>query len=82
MTGYFTGIHDSPFFQTDKFGKVLEFIKTNPSSAIMKEVKGSLTLRFEKVSSVEKAIALLRVISDNKSGEKLGNRDIREIGVL
>ncbi len=62
MTGYFTGSHDSPFFQSDKFGKVLEFIKNNPSTAVMKEVKGSLTLRFEDVTSVEKAIALLQNI--------------------
>ena len=63
MTGYFTGSHDSPFFQSDKFGKVLEFIKDNPSAAVMKEIKGSLSLRFEKVTSVEKAIGLLQNIN-------------------
>lgn len=68
MTGYFTGSHNSPFFQSDKFGKVLEFIKNNPSAAAMKEVKGSLTLRFENVTSVEKAIYLLQSISNNERG--------------
>lgn len=67
MTGYFTGSHDSPFFQSDKFGKVLEFIKDNPSAAVMKEIKGSLSLRFEKVTSVEKAIALLQNINMHES---------------
>ncbi|MBC8320185.1 MAG: transcription-repair coupling factor [Bacteroidetes bacterium] len=66
MTGYFPGSHDSPFFQSDKFGRVLEFIQKNPSATIMKEIKGSLTLRFEKVSSVEKAIGLLQNILDNE----------------
>lgn len=73
MTGYFTGSHDSPFFQSDKFGKVLEFIQKNPSAAVIKEVKGSLTLRFEKVSSVEKAIGLLSDVS-NIQGVDDGDR--------
>ena len=59
MTGYFTGTKDSAFFETDKFGKVLEFIKNYPTAAVMKEIKGSLVLRFEEVSSVEKGIGLL-----------------------
>lgn len=65
MTGYFTESHDSPFFQSDKFGKVLEFIQQNQDSSVMKEIKGSLTLRFENVISVEKAIAFLQNISNN-----------------
>ncbi|MFK5856978.1 MAG: transcription-repair coupling factor, partial [Bacteroidota bacterium] len=65
MTGYFTGSHDSPFFQSDKFGNALEFIQKNPTAAVMKEIKGSLTLRFENVGSVEKAIGLLNgVVGD------------------
>jgi transcription-repair coupling factor (superfamily II helicase) len=60
MSGYFTGTHDSPYFQTEAFDKVLAFIKTDPNSCTMKEVKGSLTLRFEKVNSVKKAIKLLK----------------------
>ena len=64
MTGYFTGSHDSPFFQSDKFGKVLEFIQKHPNSAVMKEIKGSLTLRFEEVSTIEKAIGFLQKVSN------------------
>jgi len=62
MTGYFTGTQDSAFFQSEKFGKVLEFIQKYPTACVMKEIKGSLTLRFEKVVSVEKAIDLLSKI--------------------
>ena len=72
MSGYFTGSQDSPYFQSDKFGKVLEFIQKNPSAAVMKEVKGSLTLRIEKVSSVEKAIGLLSMIFDNQGDGEVG----------
>ena len=66
MTGYFTGSHDSPFFQSDKFGKVLEFIQKNTSYAVMKEIKGSLTLRFDEVSTIEKAIGSLQRVLNNE----------------
>ncbi len=59
MTGYFAGDQESPYYQTDAFGKVLEFVQNNPTAAVMKEMKGKLTLRFEGVKSVEAAIALL-----------------------
>lgn len=62
MTGYFPGSQDSPFFQSDKFEKVLLFIQNNPTMAVMKEMKGSLTLRFEPVSSVNVALDKLRLI--------------------
>lgn len=65
MTGYFPGSQDSPYFQSDSFGKVLEFIKRNPNAAVMREIKGNLTLRFEPVSSVNKAINLLSKISES-----------------
>lgn len=63
MTGYFPGSHDSPFFQSENFGKVLEFIKINPTAAVMKEIKGSLTLRFQHITTVDKAISLLQQIN-------------------
>jgi Transcription-repair coupling factor (superfamily II helicase) len=63
MTGYFPGSHDSPFFHSKTFGDILTFIQTNPKIAAMKEIKGSLALRFENVSSVTKAISLLKSVS-------------------
>ncbi len=62
MTGYFPGGQDSPFFQTEKFGKILEYIQANPLAAEIKELKGSLVLRYESVLSVDKAIYLLKSI--------------------
>ena len=60
MTGYFAGDQESPYFQSEAFGKVLAFIQNNPNVAILKELKGRLTLRFEGVKTVEKAINLLQ----------------------
>ncbi len=59
LSGMFTGDSESPYFQSEAFGKVLEFIKANPQASTMKEVKGKLTMRFENVGSVSAAIKVL-----------------------
>jgi transcription-repair coupling factor (superfamily II helicase) len=63
LTGSFTGGHDSPYFQSEAFGKVLHFIKENPTASEMKEKKGKLTMRFEKVRYIGKAIDILKALS-------------------
>ncbi len=60
LSGMFTGDSESPYFQSEAFGKVLEFIKANPQASTMKEVKGKLTMRFENVGSVSAAIEVLK----------------------
>ena len=66
MTGTFTGNHDSPYFQTEAFGKVLQFIKTNPKASTMQQKKEKLTMRFEKVRKVSRGIAILNAIENDK----------------
>jgi transcription-repair coupling factor (superfamily II helicase) len=62
MTGTFTGNHDSPYFQSERFGRVLAYIQANPKASEMKERKGKLTMRFEGVRKVDKAIMILENI--------------------
>jgi transcription-repair coupling factor (superfamily II helicase) len=64
MSGYFTGTQNSPYFQSEAFGRVLSFLQSNPKICVMKQVKESLTLRFEHVKSIKKAIDLLRAMTD------------------
>jgi len=59
MTGTFTGKQDSLYFQSEAFGKVLQFVQQHPAVCEMKEKNDKLTLRFEKVRTVRKAISLL-----------------------
>jgi transcription-repair coupling factor (superfamily II helicase) len=59
LSGVFTGDSESGYFQTEAFGKVLDFIKNNPTASTMKEVKGKLTMRFDNVRSVKEAIEVL-----------------------
>ncbi len=63
MSGYFTGTMDSPYFQSEAFGNVLAFIKEHPKACVMKQVKDSLTLRFEHVNNVKKALSILKKLS-------------------
>ncbi len=60
LSGVFTGDSDSPYFQSEAFGKILDFIKNNPTASTMKEIKGKLTMRFDEVDSVEKALETLK----------------------
>ncbi len=68
LSGMFTGDSESPYFQSEAFGNVLNFIKNNPQASTMKEVKGKLTLRFENVGSVTDAIDILKMLIGSEKG--------------
>jgi transcription-repair coupling factor (superfamily II helicase) len=59
MAGYFVSSHDSPYFQSEAFTRVLKFVQSNPRSAKMKETNKKLSLTFENVRSVKDAIRVL-----------------------
>jgi len=59
MLGTFSGNQESAYFQSEAFGKVLEFIKNNPTESEMKEKNGKLTMRFDGVRSVKSGINCL-----------------------
>ena len=63
LSGVFTGDQDSGYFQTEAFGKVLDFIKNHPTASTMKEIKGKLTIRFDGVRSVKQAIETLEQLT-------------------
>lgn len=67
MTATFAGKQDSVYFQSEAFGRVLQFIQQNPTASEMKEKNGKLTLRFERVRTVKRAISLLEKL-DNPAG--------------
>ena len=67
MSGTFTGNQDAPYFQTETFGKVLQFIQNHPSDVVLKEKKGKLSLRFEGVRSVKRGIVYLSRVLDESN---------------
>jgi transcription-repair coupling factor (superfamily II helicase) len=51
--GYFVSQERTEYFQTDKFGKILDYIKNNPKQCFLKEIKSKLILTVEKVPSLD-----------------------------
>jgi transcription-repair coupling factor (superfamily II helicase) len=53
LKGYFVSQERTEYFQTDKFGKILDYIKNNPKRCLLKEIKSKLLLTVEKVQSID-----------------------------
>ena len=62
MTGTFAAKSDSPYFQSDIFGRVLQFIQMHPKKVSMRERNDKLILRFENVTTVKIGIDFLKAI--------------------
>ncbi len=59
MKGYFVSQERTEYFQTEKFGKILDYIKSNPKYCSLKEIKSKLLLTVEKVYSIDSLDKLL-----------------------
>lgn len=66
MIAYFVSDHESPYYQSAQFTKVLQFVQQNTNLARMKEKetpKGlKLLLTFDHVKSIRRALELLQMI--------------------
>lgn len=62
MVGYFIQNQNSPYYQSEVFTKVLKFVQQNQRVCKMKETNGKLTLSFESVVSIDRAIEVLKPI--------------------
>ncbi|MGK9117238.1 transcription-repair coupling factor [Olivibacter jilunii] len=63
LRGYFISNKKSPYFESERFGKVLQFVQQNPSVCNLKEVKGSLRIGFDRIQSVDEAVMLLQELA-------------------
>jgi transcription-repair coupling factor (superfamily II helicase) len=64
LRGYFLSNQQSPYFESEAFGKVLAFVQSRPGSCNLKEVKGVLRIAFEDVHSLKQAIFLLNELAN------------------
>lgn len=64
LRGYFVSNKKSPYFESEQFGRVLQFVQQNPSICNLKEVKGSLRIGFERIQSVDEAVLLLQELAN------------------
>ena len=59
LKGYFVTSQNDEFFQSPKFGKVIDYIKLHPKQSALKDQKGKLILICENVQSIEHAQKIL-----------------------
>ena len=66
LVGYFINDQQSPFYQSQGFTKVLQYIQANPQACKMKEKQTRsglrLLLTFDKINTVDKALNALKPI--------------------
>lgn len=62
LIGTFILDQQSPYYESEKFTKVLEYIKFNHHIADMAEKNGKLRMRYDNVTTVSEALELLNVI--------------------
>ncbi|HOO82996.1 MAG TPA: transcription-repair coupling factor [Prolixibacteraceae bacterium] len=65
MNCYFIADQNSPFFQSNSFTSILNWVQNNHKKCKITEHKNKLSLSFERVTKVEKAITLLSEILQN-----------------
>ncbi|MEY3678034.1 MAG: hypothetical protein RI924_175 [Bacteroidota bacterium] len=63
LRAYFVGDQQSPYFESEQFGRILQFVQHHPKTCNLKEVKSTLRLAFEGVEDLEEAIAVLSELS-------------------
>jgi transcription-repair coupling factor (superfamily II helicase) len=63
LRGYFISNQQSSYYETEQFGRVISFVQAHPRLCNLKEVKNSLRLAIEHVSSLDMAIDMLREIA-------------------
>ncbi|MGY8987062.1 MAG: transcription-repair coupling factor [Flavobacteriales bacterium] len=62
MKAYFVSKNDSPYFESESFGKVLEFLKNNFNNSEMKENNSKLSFSVKNIVSVSDAINICNKI--------------------
>ena len=63
LRGYFIANKQSSYFESVQFGRVLTFLQAHPRISNLKEVKNTLRLAIEHVSSLDTAIELLQELT-------------------
>ena len=56
FTGYFINQENTTYFQSNKFGKILQYFKSNFKTCEMKEIKGKSIFRISNINSIEQSI--------------------------
>ncbi|WP_247237630.1 transcription-repair coupling factor [Telluribacter sp. SYSU D00476] len=63
MKGYFVSSQNDNFYQSAKFGNIIDYIQKHPKQSSLKDVKGKLILTCYEVKSLDQAHQLLQEMS-------------------
>ena len=66
MTLFFVSRQDSPYYQSDAFGSILNFVACHPRRCQFREVNGKRSVVITDVSTVEAAVQLLQQVANGK----------------
>ena len=62
MTMFFVQNPNSPFYQSEAFDRILQFVATNPRRCNFREVNGKRSMSIADVPTVEEAVKVLKAI--------------------
>ena len=62
MTLFFVSQNDSPFYQSEEFGRILSYVAQNPRRCQFREQNGKRSMVIADVPTVEAAVSLLKQI--------------------
>ena len=66
MVGYFVSDEKSPYFQTDAFGKILEYFQTHVERCKLRDNAGKRSIIFSEVQTVDEAFDVLTAVEAMK----------------
>ncbi len=66
MVGYFVSEEKSPYFQTDAFGKILEYFQTHVERCKLRDNAGKRSIVFSEVQTVAEAYEVLTSVENMK----------------
>jgi transcription-repair coupling factor (superfamily II helicase) len=66
LKGYFVTSQNDEFFQSPKFGQVIDYIKQHPKKIALKDQKGKLMLICEDIKSIEQARNVLMEMTGSR----------------
>ena len=60
---FFVNNNDSPYYQSEAFGRVLEYVSKNPRQCNFREANGKRSIVISSIESVEAALTICRAIA-------------------
>ncbi len=67
MAGYFITVENSPYFQSDAFGKIINYYQTHVERCKLRDVAGKKSILFNDVDTVDEAYQILNRVEETSS---------------